>query len=583
MKITLWRSIAVASMGFAPLAVPANANAASDARSNTTNARESWIEQSPYYEQEAWYDVTEWFDGDDYTRTEEAWNDDSEGDGYSYDYRGSESNADSNSYGYDNRNGGDNWFYDYYDGQYFTYDDLSNDRIYRSAAVYSDYDNDGYFDAVLTAYDSNGDGLYESGDYYTLNSTADQKQGKQSKQGQQPQQSRQQELTGTVKNVKRASVRDTKHLVAMVKTDSGKQFACDLGPAKDMKNVDLAQGDKLTVAGPALKVGDKRVVMADWVKLQDSDQKTKVDRSEATLQGKVVDTKKASIRGQKHLLVKLKTDAGKKCLCDLGPADELDANFEQGDQLKVTGVPAKANGRKLVLAESVTIDGDKTRIHRAERLRGHSGNQSANSERHTSGQQALTSVQGEVRSTRQLSVRGNERNVAVIDANDGRQMLIDLGSADASQVSLQQGDRIQAKGIVTKAKNGKPVLLARTVMHDGQTTRIDNRQQRSSLTSASEISGKVQQLKTVTVNDSERQLARIKTDDGRTATVDFGSPDQDAGNISQGDTITAEGVSVKVADKTILVAFEVSPENGDSFKVDRGFDSQSDRSPASRR
>lgn len=567
MKITLWKSMAIASMGFLQLAMASPANAASNDCGQTAGGDQHWTESSPYYEQDAWYDVTEWFDGNDFHPTNESWSD-------TDDYANREvddayTSRGDNGYGYDNRYSEDNWFYDYYDGQFFTYDDLSNDRIYQSAAIYSDYDNDGYYDAVLTSYDWDGDGVYEGGELYTLNPAGEQ-DGRQTRQGQQAKDSRQQRLTGTVQKTKKASVSDAKHLVAMIKTDGGRQAVVDLGPAQHMQNADLTKGDKIACAGPACKVGEKRVVMADWVKLQSSDQKMKVNRDATSLNGKVADTKKANIRGEERMMVILKTDAGKKCLCDLGPADELDANFEQGDQLKVNGVPAKAGDRKVVLARSVTIHGDKTKIDRTSSQM--TRNQRSGDQ--TQSGQASARVQGEVQSTRQIKVRGEQRRVAVVNDSQYGRVLIDLGAADRSRVNLQQGDRVTAHGITARSRDGGKVLLARKLQHNGQTTKIDDRQQRAKLTDASEVSGEVQKLQTVSINDSQRKLAHVKTDNGQTAVIDLGSPKQAAASIAKGDTITAEGVPVKVHDSTILVAFEVSPENGDSFKVDRGIGGQ---------
>ena len=78
------------------------------------------------------------------------------------------------------------------------------------------------------------------------------------------------------------------------------------------------------------------------------------------------------------------------------------------------------------------------------------------------------------------------------------------------------------------------------------------------------VSGEIQNLKTqgMTGMDSKSVMARIKTEEGRTARVCLGPQDKlDKLDLEEGDQITVEGVRGRVNDRTVLMARKITSDD----------------------
>jgi hypothetical protein len=325
-------------------------------------------DSSRYYEDDGWLDITEWLDGNDYNPTDEAW--------WRWDdeqYQATRDNSgdrDSDWYGYTDRQGGTDWFYDYYDPYAYSYYGDTSDNaidIDRYGVHYYDYDRDGAYDAFMTFTDRNDDGLYDKYNYVSFSDDAgDQKQQQQAKQ-QTPRESRHQSVTGKIENTKQVQVRGgDKHLVVQIKPQQQqeqgpKSIVADLGNADELKDLNLVKGANITVSGPRAKVGQQAVLLAKSVKANDLTRQ--IDRPGRQLQGKVLSTHKATVRGTEHLMAivdatRQGSDKSAKVAVDLGPADKLKVDVKEGASLTFTGMPVKVKDKRLVIAQSVK-DGDQ--------------------------------------------------------------------------------------------------------------------------------------------------------------------------------------------------------------------------------
>lgn len=353
-----------------------------------------WEETTPYYEDDSWYDISEWFDGNDYNPTDEVTGRIDDETYQARRDRGYDQDNDwpaVSSYGYDDRRENDDWFYGYYDFGDTTFSDSNRDGMYDYAYWYFDYDDDGAYDSYAYMYDSDNDGTYDISRFYTF---GDQ-QGQGRERQQQDEQARQmaesmssskaRQVSGTINKTKKVSVRDTKHMVAAVKNKDGDQVMVDLGPVSDARNFDLKKGDKLTAQGPMAKVGDKPILLATKLKLDN--RTVSVDRSKRQLTGEVADTRTAKIRGREHQMLILAPQQGKKCLVDLGPASRFGADLQQGDQVTVHGIPVKVNDRKVVMARSVQHDGKTVQIDRRDRKSQTASRQQGDAEQRTGARQ----------------------------------------------------------------------------------------------------------------------------------------------------------------------------------------------------
>lgn len=320
---------------------------------------------TPYYEDDALLDVTEWFDGNDYNPTDEAW---WRIDDENYDAaKDTSGDRDSDWYGYTARDDND-WYYDYYDPYPYHYYDNDNNGLYDYGSRYYDYDNDGISDAFVSYSDWDGDGFYEDYDYYSFADTGTDQQKQQAKD-QSAKESKQQTVTGKIEKTKMVKVRGGKqHVVVAIKPESGAQdkpLIVDLGNADDLKDTNPKLGDTITAKGPKAMVGETGVVLA---KSFETNGKTmEVNRNPRVMDGKVLSTHKAKIRGNEHLMamVEIKQkDKTHKVAVDLGQADRLKLDIKKDSSLTFSGFPVKVKDKPLIVAQMVMQDDKLVQINR---------------------------------------------------------------------------------------------------------------------------------------------------------------------------------------------------------------------------
>ncbi|WP_182866482.1 hypothetical protein [Stieleria mannarensis] len=317
-----------------------------------------------YYEDDAWYDVSEWFDGNDYNPTDEAigrWDDEK------FDFADNATSTDQDNdwnqysnYGYREGNDSD-WFYDYYDDGYGTWDK-------HSYSIYDDVDDDGLYDSVATYRDTDGDGMYEDYDYFAFDAASEDKHnGKAHAQAKDQGRDKQKQMVstpttarGTVEKSKTVTVRDRTHLVVKVNQPGKGPIMVDLGPNRD--EVQLSAGDKLYASGHGTNVGETPLLIATDATTDNGS--ITIDRNGKKYQGKIEKTKTVKFRGEDHQLAKINTDDDKTLMVDLGPKDKLDAKVTDGASVTVQGVPVKVKDRVVLMARQITHNGEKTTIAR---------------------------------------------------------------------------------------------------------------------------------------------------------------------------------------------------------------------------
>lgn len=334
---------------------------------------------SAYYE-DAWDDIAEWIDGTDQRsvdanlgQPEDDW---------------SSPSTDEYWWGYDDRADDDDWFYDYYDDGFTTYFGGDEDGYYSYAWSYYDYDQDGYYDAYDLYWDSDNDGIYDSFDYHVIDDVATARQGRGG-QGRQPQERPEQrraersmqqtsdmrrrrsaqrrQVNGIVVNAKNVAVRDTDHRVVKLRLDDGRTVLADLGPAADLRRLDLQNGDPLAVRGPAMQVGERRIVVAR--QLRAGGRTYDVERRQTELRGTIAGLRTFEVRGTERQMAILDTGA-RRWILDLGPRDALETELNRGEHLTAWGVPCKKQEQLVMLADSFEVDETRFRVDRSAALRG---------------------------------------------------------------------------------------------------------------------------------------------------------------------------------------------------------------------
>ncbi len=129
-----------------------------------------------------------------------------------------------------------------------------------------------------------------------------------------------------------------------------------------------------------------------------------------------------------------------------------------------------------------------------------------------------------------------------VNSSDGKSVWVDMGSNSAYQ--LFKGDSLTAFGPITTAGN-KKVLVATTIETRGKQVAVPRNGRR--------YAGEILSTRDVKVRGDQRTLAKVKTAEGKTMTVDMGAVEQTK-KYKKGDQVDVTGVPVKIGDRVILIA-----------------------------
>lgn len=164
------------------------------------------------------------------------------------------------------------------------------------------------------------------------------------------------------------------------------------------------------------------------------------------LSGKVQESKTVTVRDRKHSVAMVQTQQGQTVAVDLGAADK--ANVSKGDQLTVKGHVTKVGDKALFIAESAEMQSGTKQINRDGRQ-----------------------YTGTIEKTKKVDVRGDEHLLAKVNTEDGKTMMVDLGSSQQPWINVQKGQKVTVQGVPAKIKD-RVLLMAQKVTKDGQTRKV---------------------------------------------------------------------------------------------------------------
>lgn len=595
------------------------------------------------YEDDAWYDITEWFDGNDYNPTDEAWgrwddetydsadaatsddydsdvsydsNDyryyddsnyrhynydafanDSKGKNYDYDYNYDyQQPYDYNAYSSDLNNyqyepyasdSGDDWYYDRLDGIYQYFAPTSGDDRYTFAMRYYDYNGDGTFDAYYYYGDSDGDGIYDISKFRSLNDQKKQDKNKASKDQSPLKDAKRHSITGTVKDVRNVNVRDQKNLVVRIQSEKSKNrmSIIDLGNAEQFNDVKIEQGTTLTAKGAMTRVGDKRVLLADSVNVNNNE--IEIERSDSKVSGEIVDKRNAKFQGNERLFLVVKTDNDKKCLVDCGPSTKLGSELSKGDTITCHGCMAHVNDRPVLMAFKVSHEDQKHHVNwemdsrdqenstqtsapnrekNASKQVNHNRNRSSNKDGKT--RNALM-LKGEITDLRSVEFGQTKHQMATVKTDRENKVVVDLGARDELSPELNVGQRISARGTLAKAGD-KTVFVATELTRNGKNYSVSRRFKDDRVQSPQQrqVSGTIKSVSKADVRENTRQMITLRTEHGDSVLVDLGKRDQLKVDLEQGQNLTVQGVPVKLEGRRMIMATKVMHQDK-AYQIDR--------------
>lgn len=179
-------------------------------------------------------------------------------------------------------------------------------------------------------------------------------------------------VSGTIQGMKKISPvgMAQQHQIAKVRTPEGRIARVDLGPAEDLKRLNLQDGDQITVHGHRGTINERGVLLAERVEA--SGRTVTVNRPfERDLNrysGKVLSTRTASFRMEDvpdQVFARVRLDEGGTTVVNLGPKDQLsnvDLKGLKGKEISFLAHRATIGNRAALVAEQFRVDGRTVRI-----------------------------------------------------------------------------------------------------------------------------------------------------------------------------------------------------------------------------
>ncbi|TWU25113.1 hypothetical protein Pla52o_14110 [Novipirellula galeiformis] len=154
--------------------------------------------------------------------------------------------------------------------------------------------------------------------------------------------------------------------------------------------------------------------------------------------GTIEQIKQVDVRGKDHTVVQLKDRNGKSLAVDLGRTQNT-TELSKGDSLTVSGHRVKVGDKPILIATQAQSKAAELAIDRSGR-----------------------EYTGEVASTREVTVQGQQHLMAKIMTANDKKLLVDLGPKKQVSDLLDKGQSITVKGIPVQVKD-RVVLMAQSI------------------------------------------------------------------------------------------------------------------------
>jgi hypothetical protein len=182
-------------------------------------------------------------------------------------------------------------------------------------------------------------------------------------------------IEGTVQafrevNLRRGQSAPQQHSWIKVDLESGYTTTIDLGPEKELSDLDLQRGDQIKVWGRHGTIAGENVLIANRIRV--GNQTINIDRkkSRQEVSGKIRDYSEVNLddsERQDHLLVRFQMEDGRRIIADLGKDASLeDLEIERDARVKISGEQTISGGQQILVANRITVDGETTQVRQRE-------------------------------------------------------------------------------------------------------------------------------------------------------------------------------------------------------------------------
>lgn len=189
-------------------------------------------------------------------------------------------------------------------------------------------------------------------------------------------------------NLTTQSGQDEEHSFVRVRLRNGDSQIISLGSRVNVADLDLSKGDRIEVSGKSSRIDNRDVLVAHRIETGGETfnirEKNRPETGQqVSVQGKIEDYRQTSLSDnarEQNLIVRLEMKDGKNCVVDLGQGTSLqDLDLEEGSNIRLEGEKTQVDGKSLIIARKIHVDGEKTRLRNKQmRQNQQSGDNSAN-------------------------------------------------------------------------------------------------------------------------------------------------------------------------------------------------------------
>jgi len=161
------------------------------------------------------------------------------------------------------------------------------------------------------------------------------------------------------------------HLVAKLRTDGGRKVCVDLGPRQKVQdNIDLDDGDSVTVYGVRGSINDHRMLIAQRVDAGGQSYDIQRQRGVALRRynGRIIDTEDMRLRGdgnREHVVATVRLDDNTTKKIALGTKSKIDnMDIGSGDEISVLASACRMDGEPGLVARSIRVNGETHSVNR---------------------------------------------------------------------------------------------------------------------------------------------------------------------------------------------------------------------------
>jgi hypothetical protein len=179
-------------------------------------------------------------------------------------------------------------------------------------------------------------------------------------------------ISGRIESLNKTRLRDVEspHLVAELDTEQGRVLRTDLGPAKRVRqNLQIKQGDRITVFGVRGSLNDRSMLIAHKVKAGEQSLDIERPRSPALRRynGELIRTRQIRRRrdDMPHIIGVIKLGQDVTANVVLGSSKRFKTmGIREGDTIQFLAGPCRINDKPGLVARSIRINGETYDVNR---------------------------------------------------------------------------------------------------------------------------------------------------------------------------------------------------------------------------